>query len=806
MWRNYLKIAVRNLLKYKAFSFINIIGLAIGIATSILIFLFVQYEFSYDEFYKNSDRIFRIAVDARIGNTEIHQTGTPAPMPAAMYKELPGIDKITRIFDMDEAKIQIQNKNYFEDDIFIVDSTFFEIFTLDIIDGQKENLLNEKSTAVIAKSFAEKYFQNKSPINEVIRINFYDTTFTPKIIAVVDDIPHNSHFHSNVFVSLVSTPKNMYAGENWFWNMFTTYIMLEDNVDYLDFEKKLPDFIRHNHFAGATDEELEERKAKGNKWVYFLQPLPSIHLNSNLNGEYEANGNETYVKIFILVAFFILLIASINFMNLSTAKSANRAKEVGVRKVLGATKAELMKQFLIESFVISLIALILGMVLIETILPYYRAFINKPIEIHYFDNIQVIPSLISLAAFIGIFSGIYPGVVLSQFRPIVVLKSNLVNGNKNSWFRNILVIFQFSIAIILIVGTIIIDKQVKLVQNNNLGFDKDQTLIIKNADILDDKIDVVKNELLKNSNIEHVTISSTLPGRSFSNIGFGADSVEDNFSLNLLHCDYDFLNTVKLEMVNGRFFSKEFKTDSSAIIINEAAAELLNFHNPIGKKVNNWNEPRDYFNIIGVVKNFHYESMHTKIRPQGILLIDGIYGRRPNFISCKLSTNNLSETISYANVVWSEYASDLPFTYSFLDRDYDALYDNEEQTKTLFTIFSMLTILIACLGILGLASFIAQQKTKEIGIRKVHGALLENIFVLLSKQFTRWVLIANIFAWPAAWFFMNNWLQNFVYRTEILWWFFIAAGVIAFVIAMLTVSFQSFSKARMNPVDALRYE
>jgi len=806
MWRNYFKIAVRNLLKQKAFSFINIVGLSIGIAISILIFLFVQYEFSFDKFYKNSDRIFRIAVDARVGNTEIHQLGTPAPMPAAMYKELPEIEKVTRILDLNETRIQIENDNYFEDDIFFVDSTFFDMFDLKIIHGQKEKLLYEPSTAVITKAFSDKYFKGEDPLNQVIKIFFRDTVISPKVIAVVENIPGNSHFHSDFFVSLTSTPRWIYANNGWFWNMFATYIMVNDNVNYRELEKKFPDFIRRNHMAGVSDEELEEAKKKGSKWEYFLQPLPSIHLNSNLNGEFEANGNENYVKIFILIAFFILVIASINFMNLSTAKSAGRAKEVGVRKVVGASKLSLMKQFLVESVVISIIALMLGMIFIESILPYYRDFINKPIEINYFDNFFVIPSLIGIAIIVGILSGIYPGFVLSKYRPVVVLKTNIVNGNKNSWFRNLLVIFQFSIAIALIIGTIIITKQVKLVQNKNLGFDKEQVLVIKNAEILGDKLDVFKNELLINSNIQQVTISNTLPGQDFSNIGFGSSELDESFTLNLTHCDYDFLQTLNLEMAKGRFFSKDFKTDSSAIVINEATAELLGFDDPIGHTINNWNTNQNHFQIIGVVKNFHYESMHTKIRPQGILLYDGIYGSRPDLVSCKISTNNITETLDFVQNAWNKHAGELPFTYSFLDTDYDALYNNEEQTQVLFSIFSILAIFIACLGVLGLASFIAQQKTKEIGIRKAHGASIQHIFVLLSTQFTKWVVLANVIAWPAAWYFMDKWLQNFMYRTEIQWWFFLLAGTIAFIIALGTVSIQSLHKAQMNPVDALRYE
>jgi putative ABC transport system permease protein len=808
MWRNYFKTATRNLFKHKIHSIINIIGLSIGLSVSILIFLYVNYEYSYDNFHENADRIYRISVNALIGNTEIHQTGTAAPMPAALYKEFPEVERATRIHNIDETTITINQKTYLESNVFFVDSSFFDMFTFKVVEGQKEHLLNSPNTVVVTESFAKKYFPDKSSINEVIVVDFYrGVQLNLKISAVVNDIPTNSHFHSEIFVSMVSTPNDFHNIDNWGQNYCKNYIMLKSNSTTENIEKRFPDFFLKYEFGDVPEDKLNELLEKNFYWEYFLQPIKDIHLHSDLNREFEVNGNYSYVRVLILIAVFILIIASINFMNLSTAISSIRAKEVGVRKVIGATKKKLMAQFLIESVLISFIALIIGMVIIEAILPYYQNFIQRPIEIKYFDNFYILPILIGFSVVVGLISGIYPGLVLSQFKPILVLKSKLIGSKKNAWFKNILVVFQFSIAIVLIIGTFIITKQVNLVQNKNLGFDKEKVVFINNAWSLDDKFDVFVNEIMQNPNIDKVSISNTLPGKEFSNIGFDAEGFDDPFTLNLCRCDENYLNVLNLEMVNGRFFSPEYGTDSSAIIINEATAELLGYEDPIGKTLyyKRTNPPGEV-KVIGVVRDFHYESMHTKIRPQGIMLLGGVGGGGRQYISCKLNTSNITGTVDFLENKWKIYAKDMPFDFSFLDKDYDNIYANEVQTKKLFIIFSILAIFIACLGLIGLASFVAQQKTKEIGIRKVHGALIQNIFILLSTQFTKWVLFANILAWPVAWYLMNSWLQSFVYKTEISGWIFIITGLITAIIAFLTISFQSVYKARMNPVKALRYE
>jgi len=477
-----------------------------------------------------------------------------------------------------------------------------------------------------------------------------------------------------------------------------------------------------------------------------------------------------------------------------------------MRKVVGSGRRQLVFQFLSESILLSYIALAIGVAIVIILLPSYKNLIGRQLDIHYFDNLVVIPSLLALGLTVGIISGSYPAFFLSSFKPITALKEMTGKSKGGSWLRNILVIFQFTISIFLIIGTLAVNQQLKFFQNKKLGFDKDQVLVIRNPGALGNNITPFKEALSKYSSIIDVSGSNTLPGKSFSNIGFGAEGVDKSFTLNLCVCDYDFLKTLKLDLAQGRFFSRDFSTDSHAAVLNEKAVELLGWDDPIGKRINNWARNRGNFTVIGVIKDYHYESLHQEIRPQALFLSGGYYKNVESNISVRLNTENISETIGYVENTWKDFAPNKPFEYSFLDEDYDNLYMNEQQTRKLFSIFSFLAIFIACLGLFGLASFIADRRTKEIGIRKVLGASVPGIVQILNKSFVIWVLLANLIAWPVAWFVMNRWLQNFAYRIELSWWMFVLAAVLALVIALITVSFQSVKAALKNPVDSLRYE
>ncbi len=793
MFKNYFKITVRLFARNKGFSFLNILGLSIGIAISIIGLLYVFNELSYDRFHKDSDRIHRIAVDALLGTTEIYQTYTAAAYVQPLYSDFPEIDKITRTALWD-LEFEYGNKKFIENGVFVVDSTFFDIFTIPVIKGETSSLLNEPYCAVLTESTAKKYFGNNNPLNQIIVSN----SINYKVIAVVEDLPKNSHFHFNIAISLISFD-GYYNSPRWFNNNFLTYIKLHKNVDYKNVEARFPEFVDKYLFGGT----YAERTSGGNKWELYLQPLTSIHLNSNLRGEFEANGKKEYVYIFLVVSIFILLIACINFINLSTARAAKRAKEVGVRKVVGSNKADLIKQFIGESILTSFTSLILALLFVEIALAYLPSLIGIELEMPYVSNILTIPVLILLGLVVGLFSGAYPAMVLSAFKPIFVLKGGGQKGSGSNWFRNSLVIVQFVISIVLIIGTLIISKQLNLLQNANLGFDKQNIIVINNTSTLGNSIKVVKNEISSLSYVQKVTFSNSVPGVPLNNWGCQAEGREGGFTLNVFYADEDFEEVFDLGFTKGRHFSTEYGTDSMAIIINEEAEKLIGFKEILGKRINFYSE--NHLHIVGVVKNIHYESKHQKVHPMAILNIN----RRSNpsgYLSVKVASGDYSRILKDLTNIWDKYSPSVPIDYSFFDEQYNSLYANEMQTKKLFLSFSFLAIFIACLGLLGLASYIAQQKTKEIGIRKTFGASAATITLLLSKGFSKWVVVANIIAWPLAWYFFDNWLNNFNYRTEIHWWYFALATVVSFLIAWITVSYQTIKASRANPVDALRYE
>lgn len=804
MLKNYFKIAFRNLIKQKLFSFINIFGLATGITCSILIILFVNYEKSYDQFNEKADRTYRIAVSALIGNTKIDQTYSSAITFKKLLQDFPEIETGVKFLGFDErTPVYINNKIFYESNIYAVDSTFYDVFSVPLLYGNPKTALIEPNSIVLSRSAALKYFGKTDVIGKIITFNISDERgFVDfKVSGVSENMPANSHFHYSMLISLNSFPE-MINSQEWTYNNFISYIVLKEGTSKNQFEVKLKDFTRK--YMGGK--KFDEWVAKGNYWKYYLQPVTDIHLNSDLNGEFEPNGSGTYVNIFSLISIFILLIACINFMNLSTARSSLRAKEVGLRKVVGSGKNRLILQFLFESILLSYLALGIALIMVEILLPYYRNFVNRPVTMSYFGNINIILLLLLFGFLVGVISGSYPAFVLSSFKPITILKNNAIQKSNRFNFRNILVVVQFAISIFLIAGTMVIYRQLQYLQNKNLGFEKEQVVVVKNPDTIKKNIQPFKQALYSYNNIVNVSGSSSLPGTQFSNIGFGAEGVDHAFTLNLCVCDYNFQKTLKLEILKGRFFSKEFPTDSSAIILNQKAVDLLGWSNPIGKKINNWSKNRGNFHVIGVVKNFHYESLHQQIRPMALFYIGGYYKQIESYISIRVKTGDLSKTIKFVESKWNEFTHGAPFEYSFLNDDFNSLYNNEKQTEQLFLIFSFLAIFIACLGLLGLASYLAELRTKEIGIRKVLGASISRIVFSMSREFVKWVVFANIVAWPIAYYFINNWLQSFAYRTNISLWIFVLSGGIALLVALTTVIFQAVKAAIANPVNSLKYE
>jgi putative ABC transport system permease protein len=794
MIRNFITTALRNFTKHKFFTFINIAGLSVGMASCLLILVFVFHELSYDRFHDNHENIYRICARGMIGETKVNQVYTTAKLPETLIMDYGEVVNAARILSRSNVEVKVGEEIYNESRMAAVDSTFFDIFSFPLIEGDAKKVLTEPNTTVLSESTARKYFGDEDPINKVLLMNG-ETAF--KVTGIMKDFPENSHFHFDLLLSVVSFEGRL--NDHWWNNNFRTYIVLRDDADPKELEAKFPAFIKK--YIGEGKDDWDKWLAAGNNWEYFLQPLASIHLNSSLNGEFEANGNINYIYIFISAALLIVIIASVNFMNLSTAKSEQRSKEVGLRKVVGSSKGLLIFQFLHEAVFMSILAFILSVVLVFIALPWFNSFTGKSFELFDMYNLQTLPYLLAAVLMLGILSGLYPAFYLSSFKPMEVLKSK-INRRKNGVnLRGTLVVFQFVISIFLIVGTLVVYRQLDFVQNVNLGFNKEQIVVLHGAGALGNKSETFKELLFTNPNIKKVSTSQTLPGKGFMNWGCNVEGREGWLTLNMNITDIDFLDTYQMQMVEGRFFSKDFLSDSTAIVINENAQKVLGWEDPLQRKVNmNGNS----YHVIGVIKDYHYESLHTQVRPMGMIMFPRDW--RPSYVSVKITGEDVPETLDFIEKRWATTTGGFPYQFSFFDQEYQQLYDNEVQTSNMFIFFALIAIFIACLGLFALSAFVAEQRTKEIGIRKVNGAGVNNILLLLSSNFAKWVLMAFIISLPLGFFVMRKWLENFAYKIDLNWWIFAVAGLAALFIALMTVSFQSVKAALKNPVDALRYE
>ena len=794
MIQNYLKVSFRTIQRHKLYSCINIFGLAIGMTCFTLIFLWVQDELSYDRFHEKADRIHRVAVSAKIGDTEINQATTPPALAGTLLMDYPEVLHSVRMaYDKKTALIQHGDSCLYEQNIVAADPSFFDVFTFRFFKGDPKTALAQPNTVVLTEKAAAKYFGDRNPVNELLKIDKSEY----RVTGVIENIPEQSHFHFDLFLSSLTFPWS--RSTSWWNNDYKTYVVLRENYTVDAFAAKLIEVVKKHVYKGG-----EESWAKtGNYWRYYLQPVTKIHLHSHLDGEFEANGSATYISIFSIIAFFILIMSCTNYISLSTARSSARALEVGVRKVLGPKRSQLIRQFLSESIVSSLTALLLACGVAAILLPYFRALVGKSLRIDLAENPIVLLYLIGLALITGIVSGAYPAFLLSSFLPASALKHAAPRQSRNSWFRNGLVLIQFSICVFLIIGTLNVNRQLKYTQNKNLGFDREHVVVVKNHLPASEKNDLFKERLKKHSSIISASDSSSLPGRDVDNYGFVPEG-EETITMNVFCCDDAFLDTLGLEMKTGRFYSRDFKTDTSAIIINEETVSLLGWEDPLNRYIYSNNQN---LKVIGVVKDFHYQSLHQPVRPMAFLLLKGAYDFiTAEYISVRVKPENIKATLHFIEKTWDEYFPGMPFDYSFLDEDYSNLYKNEQLTEKTFSIFTFLAILIASFGLFGLSSFLAVARTKEIGIRKVFGASNPGIVFMFSKEFTKWIVLSNIVSWPIAYLVMNAWLQNFAYRIDIGIWPFILAAFLSLAIAFLTVCYQSYKAAIVNPVDSLRYE
>ena len=806
MIKNYLKIAWRSLVKNRAFSFINIAGLSIGISSCFIIMMYVQNELSYDRFNKNADRIVRVVFKADINGGKIFEANVMPPVAQAMKNDYPEVEDATRLQVAGAPKITYKDKSFKDDEFVFVDPNFFEIFTLPLIEGDAKTALQQPNTIIITKAIAKKYFGNEDPLGKTLVFpDNKDASF--KVTGVIDKVPDNSHFHFDLFGSMAGLDGA--KSDSWMGSNFFTYLFLKPGADYKKLETKLPGMVE-KYMGPQIQQEmgisLQQFITKGNHLGFALQPLTSIHLYSHANYELSPPGNSTYVYVFGAIAIFMLLIACINFINLSTASASKRAKEVGVRKVIGSGRIQLVKQFLFESALLVSIALLISIVLVQLALPVFNNLSGKNLGIPF--NIKIVSSFVGLGLLVSMIAGVYPAFYLSSFKPIEVLKGKFTSGNKSFGLRSSLVVFQFFISVALIIGTIVVWQQMKYIQNKNLGYDKEQLLTLPNSYALGKNEEVYKQEMLNDPRIVNATMSSYKPaGPSSGSNALAYPLGHDNEIMRTqeYHVDENYIPTFEMKMVVGRNFSKNFATDSTAMIINETAAKAFGWNDmtAVGKTVVRENSTRGTnvpFHIIGVVKDFNFQSLHEPITPL-LMTLAPDWG-----LIFKVKTANIQGLLSTMKLKWNQFNTGEPFTFTFMDDLYNKTYAAEQNTGTILNIFAWLTILVACLGLFGLATYTAEQRTKEIGIRKVLGASVTSVTKMLSKDFIKLVFISCLVAFPLSWWAMDKWLQSFAYRIHISWWVFLVAGVLAILIAVITVSFQAIKAAVANPVDSLRSE
>lgn len=793
MMKMYMKIALRHIRKQKGYAFLNIAGLAIGMACSVLVYLYVHYERSYDDFHVNADRLYRITSDfSGSGDFKIHQLGTPRILERTIRDHYPQVEMVVQLSRIFDSVVKSGNAEFKEPRMFASETSLFETFTFPFLHGEARKALDDPLSVVVTRSTAVKYFGRENVLDEILTMRIYDVEYRFRVTGISEDVPLNSHFRFDLVISreVFEWGKDM----KWGYNSYTTYLLLREGISEEEMEARL-----------AEIDEKYRREGQKNRrpWTWSLTPIRNIHLHSDLPTGVEPNGNAVIVSLFTVVAGLILFIACINYVNLSTARSVQRAREVGMRKVLGSQQRQLVRQFLGESVFFALIALIGAAILVQLGLPFVRSLTGRPLVMPYGSQPLLVPELIALAVLIGLIAGFYPAFLLSSHRPIAILKSTSfsVSGGGSRALRNGLVVLQFAVSILLIIGTLVIQQQMTYIRNRRLGFDKDHILVIRNAEVLGKQVEAFKEDLRHRSGIVGVTSAYYLLGNRFSNWGIrieGQQIPDLNMSLDLNYCDPHFLSTLGMEMAEGRFFSEEMPTDSAAMVINEEAVRYFGLENPVGKRIDTWDKE---YTVIGIVKNVHYESLHTDVKRMAFILRD----RPPLYVLVKIRSENVPSTINVVKYAWNAF-SDLPFEFSFLDEQIDSLYRSEIVTGRIVAVFSSLAIVVSCLGLFGLAAFAAEQKTKEIGIRKVFGASVPGIVVHLAREFTKWVVLANGIAWPLAYFMMTRWLQGFAYRIDMGIWPFVLSGGLALAVALLTVSYQSVKAALSNPVEALRYE
>jgi putative ABC transport system permease protein len=807
MFRNYIKTAFRSLKKNKGFTAINVLGLALGLAVCLLIVFYVIDELSYDRYNDKADRIYRVNNEIKFGGSDATYATSPAPFAAAAESEFPDIEHAVRFRQNGGLSIKKDGQNIQEHHVIYADPAIFSVFTFPMISGDPISALKEPYTIVITESIANKYFGSTNVLGKTL-VNNENVNY--KITGVIKDLPKQSHIQEDIFVSMISLADS--KDQSWLNNNFQTYILLKPGTDINAFEKRLKQMVKEHidpQMQNVVHMSYDDFEKAGNYIRMSTMPLKEIHLKSNFQAELGQNGNIQFVYIFSAIALFILLIACVNFMNLSTARSANRAREVGVRKVLGSARKHLIAQFLAESIIVTMVATVFALIIAWALLPVFNQMSGKELNFTIHSLTWLIPTVILIILVIGCLAGSYPAFFLSGFQPIEVLKGKLAAGFKGGALRSFLVVFQFSISIFLIIGTLVIYNQLKYIQNKDLGYSRSHVLVVKNLYGLGKQAKAFKDEIKQMPDVADATLSGYTPTSDYknSNTIFQTPTLDTKNALNsqMWYVDEDYIKTLGIKLIAGRDFSKQMLTDSSAIILNETAAKRLGYKDPLNRMLY---VPMDQqakvvkaYRIIGVMKDFNFNSLRENVSQLTLVM-----GEERGALNIRVKTSNMPAFISQVENKWKQMNPNQQFDYSFMDQDFDATYRTEQRMGKIFVSFTSLAIIIACLGLFGLAAYAAEQRTKEIGIRKVLGAGVSTIVAMLSIDFIKLVIISIVIAAPLAWFAMQYWLQGFAYRQNIQWWIIAVSGFGAIIIAFVTISFQSVKAALINPIKSLRSE
>jgi len=783
MLKNYLKIAFRNLSRQKVFSLINIVGMAIGLACGILLSLWIFDELSYDKFHENGENIYRVLENQSYSSQNMQVAVTPAPLAESIKGDFPEVVGVTRYDDSYAQDFKVDDKEFSEIMGAFVDEEFLQMFSFPIIKGN-QNPLSKKISIVITEGTAKKLFDDEEALGK--NISLYEKNF--EITAIIQNVPENSHISFDYLLPFQILADRNPDLDNWGSNSIYTYIQLAENTSLQQFSEKIKMYLKEN---------FEDSSSK-----LYLQPIFQTHLHSvGLVADMGGMGDFRYIILFSIISIFIIVISSVNFISLSTARYTKRAKEVGLRKVVGSHRSQLIWQFLGESMILLLISLIIGLVMVELSLPAFNDIAAKELSLMYLLNPATLSSLIFFVIIIGFLTGIYPAFLLSSFMPITALKGSQISGSKGSLFRKIMVVTQWSLSIILIISTLMISRQLKFMKNKKLGFEKEHIVY---TDIRGfDKYDELKEELLKNPEVESVSATKSLPHRIMSSASGSVWEGKDDEETFLVHyniVDYDFIETFKIEIVEGRSFAQEFSDEENfGILLNEEAIKQMGIEDPVGKEYSFWGNDGK---IIGVMKDFHFKSLHNPIEPMLFIVFEDYV----DYLVVRIASNESTNTVSFLEETMNKFDPENGHEFRFFDERYNAMYHSEQEMEMILKIFTILAIFIACLGLFGLSTFLTQQRIKEIGIRKILGANVPNIVVALSKDFTKWIIFANLFACPLAYYIIDKLLQNFAYRVDMNIGVFVVTIVSSILIAIVTISFQTIKAANSNPVDALKYE